>query len=822
MQKRVSKQVDATAWLGVIGVPAQGLLSALIAFVCIAFPLNSGAAAEGVINRVIVRPLSDVTRITLHFNCSVNLLSYGPKRPADLLTIQVEPLPVCTGVSTSVLSGRDVIQPNDPSNQILEVQYDSEGGFEARISLRSTDEAEFRVYQSSDLKRLDIEMNVGQERRTKRSASTTEPGVVINLDSAKVPYDLLELQSLARSPGLNIYQVMVDIEDATWHQLRLGPYPSEEAAENALTTLKQSYPKSWVAKATDADLAAMTAAKELRVETTPEPAVVAPQLDPVDSERLAAIVAEAKTSMLQKDLNRAIALYTKVLQYPPNEYSEHAQEYLALARERNGQIAHAKAEYKKYLKDYPEGEAVARVQQRLAAIVSVGIQRNSSGKVVSGGSSRKRTSKWQFSPYLSQYYRRDSNQFNEQEELISQSAVITDLDLTARRRGERFDLLTRLSAGYSHDFLDEDVGPGNRSRVSFAYVDTSDEKWKLRTRIGRQSRNTGGVLGRFDGIHIARDLGENLRLNFTSGYPVDSSRDGFDTERSFYGVSLDLGTYKEAWDFTTFYNHQNISGVEDRSAIGGEVRYVDSNKSFISLVDYDIAFSELNNVFFQGNWRFDNKLTVNALVDRRHAPFLTTRNAIVGQAVFEFDELLPLFTEAELQQLALDRTALSTTYSLGLTKSLTPTMQITGDVTRSDISSTIESGGVLATPASESTYLSSSLVLSSLFKQGDVFITSLRYGDLDTYRSGSFTLDTRFPFGNGFRINPRIRVDRRDFFADDSTQWIYSPRVRLQYRWRRKYTLELEAGGEFSDRQLTETTDERTSYFMSLGYRFVF
>jgi len=44
------------------------------------------------------------------------------------------------------------------------------------------------------------------------------------------------------------------------------------------------------------------------------------------------------------------------------------QELLGLARERSGQLAHAKAEYEEYLRRYPSGEAAERITRRLATL----------------------------------------------------------------------------------------------------------------------------------------------------------------------------------------------------------------------------------------------------------------------------------------------------------------------------------------------------------------------------------------------------------------------------------------------------------------------
>jgi len=74
--------------------------------------------------------------------------------------------------------------------------------------------------------------------------------------------------------------------------------------------------------------------------------------------------------MAKKDYSHAIALYTKILAYPNHPYRQDAQEYLGLARERNGQLAQAKAEYEAYLKLYPKGEGADRVRQRLTGLIT--------------------------------------------------------------------------------------------------------------------------------------------------------------------------------------------------------------------------------------------------------------------------------------------------------------------------------------------------------------------------------------------------------------------------------------------------------------------
>ena len=62
---------------------------------------------------------------------------------------------------------------------------------------------------------------------------------------------------------------------------------------------------------------------------------------------------KARIAIVGKKYEMAIRLYTKVIQSNNKLYQQEAQEYLGVARERNGQLAHAKAEYQIYLKNIP-------------------------------------------------------------------------------------------------------------------------------------------------------------------------------------------------------------------------------------------------------------------------------------------------------------------------------------------------------------------------------------------------------------------------------------------------------------------------------------
>ena len=104
-------------------------------------------------------------------------------------------------------------------------------------------------------------------------------------------------------------------------------------------------------------------------------------LDQIDQ-----LMDDARRAMVAGEISRAVQIYTKVLRAPNHDRHAQAQEYLALAREKNGQTAHAKAEYQRYLSLYPDNEGTARVSQRLAALLAT--DRKAANPVVSASETK--------------------------------------------------------------------------------------------------------------------------------------------------------------------------------------------------------------------------------------------------------------------------------------------------------------------------------------------------------------------------------------------------------------------------------------------------
>jgi len=787
--------------------------------------------------------------VSVQLRCNAQYVSHDPSGKSDVLRIRLELTTVCAGAPPTVALSREQHRPVAAEAALLDsIEYDGQSPGAETLRLNFVEAVRFDVVQ--DNRSNWITVRVFAEQITEPVAAVAEPApsrmvrrqdppppkYVINLESWERPPTTADMPVVATAKDKTVFVSQALIDGRTWYRIRVGYFATADAASRELGAYRQAYPGAWIARAEPGQTAATSdATVAAAVPIVSEAADIPSTVDAAGSDKIAALMVEGRRAMTAGELSRAVQIYTKVLQQPPNQYQPEAQEFLALARERNGQVAHAKAEYQRYLDVYPDDDGADRVRQRLAALLATsGTTRtpsatsaNGTANATTAAAARRpvpKSSNWSVRTFLAQHYRRDVNQVNDQDEVVNQSSLYSDLSVDARRRGDRFDFSARVTAGHRHDLLNDETRPssGNDLRLSYAYADLADARTGLRGRLGRQTRNTGGVLGRFDGLNLTYSMNERLRFEGVAGQPVYSTSDSSVDSRMFYGLSSTFAPFGENLDLGVFLLQQDIEGLTDRQAVGAELRYFGAEQSLWGIVDYDTEFAELGTVFVQGSWRLPANFTVTGLVDLRRSPFLSLGNARVGQQVQNFEDLRVLFTEAEIRQFALDRSPQVTTYSAGMSRPFTPKLQMNFNASLSSVEATPASGGVAATESTEYSYYSADVVMSSLFTEGDVGIVGLRYAVSDTTDVYSINIDTRFPIGRSWRINPRLRVDYREINSDQSTQWIYTPGLRLQYRMGRRVRLQLEAGKQFSQRDMAGTDVDRESYFINAGYQFFY
>ncbi len=650
---------------------------------------------------------------------------------------------------------------------------------------------------------------------------------VINLQSTREPVEQGLIDSIAVTGDRKVYVSEITQNAQTWYRLRMGFFASEADAAAVLEPLRGQFPRTWIGRAQASEIASAAstdfAPGGIVVESVAATAVVAAatpratESAGVPMERIEQLMDAAETAMLDRRYDDAVTLYTQLLA-EPGLHQQTARENLGLARERLGQLERASAEYRAYLAEYPDEPGTARVAQRLESLATA----RAAPRAALRSAAALTESPWDFVSGFAQYYRRDVDTFDtDREDVIGLSALFTDVDVAARRDGERFDLSSRISASNFHDLAGEEYSaPADQTRVSYAYFDMIDTQLDWTLRVGRQSLHNWGVLGWFDGVHASYAVKTDQRVHFMSGFPVESTRDEVDTDRDFFGFAWDFDALIGDADLSVFLNNQQIEGIDARRAVGAEVHYSTQRGNVTTMIDYDIDYAELNSILTLAAWRLSGRTTVSGLVDVRKSPILSTRNALIGQPVTTIEELLLVWTEDEIRQLALDRTAQTTTLTLGVSQSLGERFQLNVDLTATEIDGTISSAGVPALPGTGAqTYLTTTLVGTGILGRNDVQMLNFRTGQGDDFETTYLAWDARFPVGQRVRLNPRIRAAVRDGVMDGTTRESVNAGLRILFNTRQHFRFELEIGVD-QLRRSTATTELTTSgYYLNLGYR---
>lgn len=790
------------------------LRSAFIVSLLLVATATYGQSNARIVDDIAVSVHVGYTDISLLFSCNLRYLNHLPSSEGEILRIRTVPQTDCQ------LDGglMDTTLPSLARALMQSVELDRPISNEVHIAIRWRRNERYLVLPSADGRSVRIRLLRATENRGRVSIGADLPvsraSYAVNLESSREAFSPEAIASAAKIAGVRVYVSEVKVEDEQWYRLRAGPFVAEADAKRSMLSLREHYPKAWLAINDDETLSS-DATRDPVTSSVQRDAPLSTTLLPAD---IASLLKQAKMAFRKKDYDVAIPLLTKLLEQAEFPERAEAQELLGLARERNRQIAHAKAEYEEYLRRYPNGAAADRVRQRLQALALA------ARKAVRGlSSSDDNESPWKVYGGFSQIYRRDDNQLQNSavtSTATSQNVLLNDFALIARRHGERYDFSSRVSLGYAKSFLD--TGSADQTRVSAAFVELSDRQWGLRSRLGRQSVSGSGVFGSFDGAYVDYQWRPRWRFSASLGSPVESTRSSFNGDRQFVALSVNLGPLANAWDLSAYTVLQQYEGEADRRALGAEVHYFQPGRTVIGLVDYDFYYQEINNVLLLSTLELPARWTLNLNIDRRQSPALSVRNAFIGQATTSLDDLLTQFTREEIDQLARDRTSITELYSVSASRPAGEHWQWTLDVSSMTIGGTVDSGGVEAIPESPREMAYSTLAIGNgVFADSDLEVVALRYQTGGLVQTASLGLSSRWPLWSTWRVTARVRADRRVFLADDSQQMLYAPSLRIDYQFKRAW-LELEAGTELSNRDVGESFEKARRNFFSLGYRYNF
>jgi hypothetical protein len=561
-----------------------------------------------------------------------------------------------------------------------------------------------------------------------------------------------------------------------------------------------------------------------------------------DLRAVAASMDEGRTALKHNNLGSAIQLFTNILKYPENQYSAEARELLGLAHQRASQFGEARATYEDYLRRYPSGEQSDRVRQRLAGIVTANGDPGMPLKALPIDEfTQSRATTWSLVGTVSSFYIRDDSfrtvrdnsvapnpNADIYDSAVHQNEMLSTLDLMGTWNNDQTKGRVRFSGGEEHRF--QDSTQRDETGLSALSIETLLKDWNLSMVAGRQTLNTDGVLGRFDGMLLSWQALPMMKFDLVGGSPASSRYDlPFKNQRYFYGAGIGFGPFFGGFETTLYTIEQRDRWLVDREAIGVDVHYVDPDKFAFGNVDYDIHFQRLNAAIFSGSWTLFDKSTLYGGADYRRTPYLASWNSLLNQPFATLYDALKQGSETneQLQQLALDQTPVYKSAMIGFSHPLSEKLQIAADATLVNLTQPISqsalNSSLLATlPAGNEYYYSLQLIGSNVFKDGDMYIGALRYAQQPTLRQYVLDFNTRYPLTNNLVLGPRLRLGYEVGIGDDLRQYTVLPSFLVDYYWTRDLNFELEVGAQWTSSTQTGVRTRDTELLATIGLRYSF
>ena len=816
---------SSTRGVGLLAIASLGVLLTGVAF----GQIGAAPGAGRFVDIVEVTDHEDQVDLTIQFNCSVRYITHLPASEGKEVRVQLQPLADC-GVFPGSQIASELPPISGGAGIVTAVRVDGDVPGQITLLFDFKKSERFVIAQGVDPRGLRmrlIDRAVGHGKILLTQPTDQVSNFAINLDSQPKPFDPQAVQIAHERLQAPAFVSEVVIDGEKWYRLRIGPIDRRAEADRLLNRALADYPRAWLAIGDDS---VTTDPNATGAEAGLPPVERIGSDPPLDPETIKSMMAQVRAAMAAHDYPKAITLLTKLQRQPEFPERAHVQELLGLARERSGQLAHAKAEYEEYLRRYPHGEAAERIALRLRTL------RAATAAARGGAQGSASDTGWRITGGVAQLFRYDGTRVDNSTpvgnvppgtilppnsiQTTTDNSLFTDVDLLARRRGENVDWMARLSAGYDKSFVQN--GLGDDRRVSIASIEMVDRSLGLLARLGRQTRNQDGVLGTFDGLFVSYQWRPAWGINVAAGYPVEETNSGVRTARRFESVALAFTPPGAHWDASVFTALQQYDGLRDRQAVGLEGRYLASWASLIAIVDYDTFYRSLNTGSLLGTLQLPARWSLSFDAERRNSPVLTTRNSLIGQPDTTLAQLEQVFTIQEIYQLARDRTPVTTDYSLTATRPLGQRFQFSTTVSATETGATPASGGVDAQPATglELTY-QAQIYTSSLWRTGDFSVLTATYSNTEIGKVEGVSASSRFPVSGAWRVGPRLTVDRRNLIIDGSTELTYIPSVLIDYQKDRRL-LQFEVGGQIGKRDALLQSQDTKRYYVSLAYRISF
>jgi hypothetical protein len=557
----------------------------------------------------------------------------------------------------------------------------------------------------------------------------------------------------------------------------------------------------------------------------------------------AALITEARSALKQNSYQSAIGLLKRAAQLAENRLSPEARELLGVAYQKDKQVAQAKAVYEEYVRRYPNGEGTPGVRQRLLAIetaeappsdrlrttATIGpatIDGTPAGPApgtphysVSGSASSTYIRDDTYSVTRDRTQAIDLNKTAD-DYRTHQNQVVSSFDTNAQWGNGNTTMKFRFSGENEYASM-----PYSRDTfgVSSLYLDTSVKDWGTTFRLGRQTRNSDGILGRFDGAVFTYQYDPLFGFTTFGGSPVEYRTDTpLKDDRYFYGGALNFGPWK-GFDADVYAIEQKDRDILDRRSVGAEFRYTDMSKAAFVSVDYDIYFDKLDAAIFTGSWTLPDKSTIRLGADYRMAPYLTAWNALQGQPFTTLYDLLKVYTQSQAMAMAVANTSTYQSATAGYTRQLTDKLQVNLDVTQAHIKGAIPSFNIDGSwDTGNEFYYGVQLVGTSMFTEGDMYSAAFRYSDLADSNNFAVDLSTRYPVTQSLGLQPHVMGSYSQGKTGGWEEYTVLPSLLIDYYIRKDLNLEVEIGDRLSWTSAGTSRTLENELLITAGVRYDF
>ena len=578
------------------------------------------------------------------------------------------------------------------------------------------------------------------------------------------------------------------------------------------------------------------------------------------------LMRDARVALTNGNNSEAILLFSKLLSMQEHKHLMDAKEYLGLARERNGQLELAKKEYEDYLKLYAKERRSNTVKQRLmtlnARLAKPKRQLKESKRTLAlrRKEGLNRTDVFgRFSQiYYTAFIRKENDSFSLSDP--QQSLLLSFADASWRKRDSDKEARLVFSGSHEWDFEDTPERPELEYRIRSMYGDYKNKHNGLQFTFGRQSVNSGGVLGRFDGGVLGFKIKPKFRGYLVAGFPVDFvNHKELQTNKPMFGGRVDADALFPDWKTSAYYIEQRIDGILNRRAVGADARYFKNKTIFYSLLDYDVSYKTLNFMTAHFGWQLNKKTKIDVHFDRRQSPVTLTSNALQGLSSVtdrsklgagvvakitdtEFKDIIKKslsiedlknigMTEEDIRQRAIDNTGKSTLVTFSLRRTLKKDLELNGNLTlnRYEPGKNLVDDDDEDNKPEDTSFVSlgtwdkvlySQIIQRNYFKPRDILIGGLRYSNNKTSIRYEANSTIRYPFKKKWWVDMKMRFMYTTNKEQEKNAARANPKLRIEYRHNKKLTLEGEVSTELNKSQLPGEDYTWTSG--NLGFRYLF